>query len=111
MDNNELTRQLREKEITRKEYARKVNEQARKAYEELPSQRMKDMTDTKQKEITQAVRDTFPQQPTLRDQFAMAALTGAIQDPEFEHMRYSDLASHCYMAADAMLEARENKTD
>ena len=45
----------------------------------------------------------------LRDQFAMAALTGLIsRAPDF---MFPDLSQKAYRFADAMLEARKEKTD
>ena len=45
--------------------------------------------------------------PTLRDQFAMAALTGLIsRAPDF---MFPDLSQKAYRFADAMLEARKIK--
>ena len=43
---------------------------------------------------------------TLRDQFAMAALTGLISDSAW---RFHDLAQKAYGFADAMIEARKEK--
>jgi hypothetical protein len=46
---------------------------------------------------------------TLRDQFAMAALTGLIsRAPDF---MFPDLSQKAYRFADAMLEERKEKTD
>jgi hypothetical protein len=45
----------------------------------------------------------------LRDQFAMAALTGLIsRAPDF---MFPDLSQKAYRFADAMVEARKEKTD
>ena len=50
---------------------------------------------------------TYVEQPTLRDQFAMAALTGLIsRAPDF---MIPDLSQKAYRFADAMLEARKEK--
>lgn len=51
-------------------------------------------------------------EPTLRDRFAMAALTGAM--PAFfeegsSWEDYDDMAGTCYQVADAMLRAREGE--
>jgi hypothetical protein len=51
---------------------------------------------------------TIVEQVTLRDQFAMAALTGLISDSAW---RFHDLAQKAYGFADAMLEARKEKSD
>ena len=52
---------------------------------------------------------TLIQQVTLRDQFAMAALTGLIsRAPDF---MFPDLSQKAYRFADAMVEARKEKTD
>ncbi len=54
------------------------------------------------------------EQPTLRDQFAMAALTGYLASmPEDANMRSELIARAAYLLADAMLKAREaqNETD
>lgn len=45
-----------------------------------------------------------PEQPTLRDRFAMAALTGLLADPNEDG---KDVAKRAYGFADAMLEARK----
>ncbi len=50
--------------------------------------------------------EQFGQTPTLRDQFAMAALTGYIANNEFGFMTAKDVAEHCYASADAMLAER-----
>ena len=47
-------------------------------------------------------------QPTLRDQFAMAALTGILSDPELNQPMHH-LVKIAYNYADAMLEARDAK--
>jgi len=44
---------------------------------------------------------------TLRDQFAMAALTGMLSDPHGDS--YQKLPTKAYVLADAMLEARKEK--
>ena len=43
---------------------------------------------------------------TLRDEFAMAALTGLLADPRLVGMTYATYAGEAYTYADAMLEAR-----
>jgi hypothetical protein len=45
---------------------------------------------------------------TLRDQFAMAALTGLSANPQYD-WNWAKMAEHVYRAADAMLEARKEK--
>ena len=45
--------------------------------------------------------------PTLRDQFAMAALTGLIS--RASDFMFPDLSQKAYRFADAMLEARKEK--
>lgn len=50
---------------------------------------------------------TYVEQVTMRDQFAMAALTGLIsRAPDFS---FPDLSQKAYRFADAMLEARKEK--
>ena len=44
---------------------------------------------------------------TIRDQFAMAALTGMI--PSISSSNWKKIAEHSYEVADAMLEARKEK--
>lgn len=44
---------------------------------------------------------------TLRDQFAMAALTGLLADPECG--AWAKVAEYAYTMADLMLEARKEK--
>jgi hypothetical protein len=44
---------------------------------------------------------------TLRDQFAMAALIGLMTSEPDANLNIK--AKHCYMAADAMIEARKEK--
>lgn len=46
---------------------------------------------------------------TLRDQFAMAALSGLGADPNTADMECETVARCCYKMADAMLAAREDK--
>lgn len=43
---------------------------------------------------------------TLRDQFAMAALTGILGNPEFDEFLPEQWASEAYKYADAMMKAR-----
>jgi hypothetical protein len=50
----------------------------------------------------------FLMQPTLRDQFAMAALTGLSANPQYD-WTWERMAEHAYIAADAMLETRKEK--
>lgn len=45
--------------------------------------------------------------PTLRDQFAMAALMGILACPENVVVTYEEYATSAYRQADAMLKARE----
>lgn len=47
----------------------------------------------------------------LRDQFAMAALTGIITNPVYDEMTCEIVAKISYSIADAMLEARKKKKD
>jgi hypothetical protein len=52
---------------------------------------------------------TYIEQVTMRDQFAMAALTGLIsRAPDF---MFPDLSQKAYRFADAMVEARKEKKD
>jgi len=50
-----------------------------------------------------------PKTATLRDQFAIAALTGLLANPDAA--KYKDRAEVAYNYADAMLKAREHKND
>ena len=50
----------------------------------------------------------FLMQTTLRDQFAMAALTGLLANERNDGTAEA-IANVCYKAADAMLEARKEK--
>lgn len=63
--------------------------------------------------INQAVyeiRDLIKEAPALRDQFAMAALTGMLaEDYSTTDLNPSEIASDAYGYADAMLKAREVK--
>ncbi len=43
---------------------------------------------------------------TLRDKFAMAALTGICMRPDYEHVDFSIMSLMAYNAADAMLAER-----
>jgi hypothetical protein len=52
------------------------------------------------------IMETVVEVVTMRDQFAMAALTGLISDSAW---RFHDLAQKAYGFADAMLEARKEK--
>lgn len=49
----------------------------------------------------------LPQAATLRDQFAMAALTGLFSIKHLREMSDEDLAAISYTLADAMMEARK----
>ncbi len=51
--------------------------------------------------------NTAPERPTLRDQFAMAALTGLLASEEFHSL--TTAAKMSYAFADAMM-AERNKT-
>lgn len=46
--------------------------------------------------------------PNLRDQFAMAALTGLLSNSEYSHTTTS-LANEAYNVADVMMKVREEK--
>jgi len=46
------------------------------------------------------------EKPSIRDQFAMAALTGMCADPELTSL-CDRVAKHAYLLADAMMEARK----
>ena len=46
------------------------------------------------------------EQPTLRDQFAMAALTGKMAEQFYGSIDIPDLAEYAYEMADAMLKER-----
>jgi hypothetical protein len=50
----------------------------------------------------------YPPKKTLRDEFAMAALSGMLGDPE-RHGGYKNFATDAFGFADAMLEARGKK--
>ena len=50
-----------------------------------------------------------PTEPTLRDKFAMAALTGILAGSPNKEIGPEDYAHDAYMFADAMIEAREAK--
>jgi len=54
-----------------------------------------------------------PVQPTktLRDEFAMAALSGLMAGLENGHLAHDDAAQFAYDRADAMLKERENADD
>lgn len=54
------------------------------------------------RQLIQAAKRAVVQEPTLRDRFAMAALTYVRRDFDC----YSTVAEQCYMIADAMLAAR-----
>ena len=51
------------------------------------------------------------QQPTLRDRFAMAALTGLLAGDSVGGLSANGAAYGAYEIADAMLEARKPKTE
>lgn len=56
------------------------------------------------------IRREVLSEPTLRDQFAMAALTGQLANPHFNTNKTPDeLAKSCRVIADALLAAREAK--
>ena len=76
------------------------------------------MTDVKD-EIIQQLRDqiaflTSPQiqehHETMRDRFAMAALTGLLADQALYSPYWSTYAENAYKIADAMIEARKRET-
>lgn len=50
------------------------------------------------------------EQPTLRDQFAMAALTGYLANPNRVGW-FGEVAESAYMQADAMMLERDKKKD
>ena len=45
--------------------------------------------------------------PTLRDQFAMAALSGLLANPETHWRNIDDAGKEAYIFADSAMEARE----
>jgi hypothetical protein len=55
------------------------------------------------------IRNLKSERATLRDQFAMSALTGMI--PSISSSNWTKIAEHSYEVADAMLAAREKKND
>ena len=55
------------------------------------------------------IMETVVEVVTMRDQFAMAALTGLIS--RAHDFMFPDLAQKAYGFADAMLEARKGKND
>jgi hypothetical protein len=59
------------------------------------------------KGIYAQLSDILDNEITLRDQFAMAALTGVVASSKFSTRETEDSASFCYEIADAMLEARK----
>lgn len=67
----------------------------------------------------EAAGEFSAKQPTLRDQFAIAALGGLLGFPHHEgfqfpppsHSQPADVASLAYAFADAMLAARETKPE
>ena len=61
---------------------------------------MKDITETS----SPIYSEPLPK-ATLRDQFAMNALTGLLSDSDVD-MSYEAMAEFCYKQADAMLKAR-----
>ena len=52
---------------------------------------------------------TLQEAVTLRDQFAMAALTGILANPPVDMRGLHDYATDAYRFADEMLKAREEK--
>lgn len=52
-------------------------------------------------------RKEVAEAPTLRDQFAMAALTGFCAPHDEDWEDYETMAIHAYRVADAMMEARK----
>lgn len=48
-------------------------------------------------------------QPTLRDQFAMAAMNGLLSDTNYSFENAQELARTCYRYADAFIEVRKEK--
>lgn len=61
------------------------------------------MTDT----IPQMMKKLEAQHMALRDQFAMAALTGLLTHMEWADCAYEDASKESYEFADAMLAARK----
>ena len=60
--------------------------------------------------IGRAIAESSPEQPTLRDRFAMAALQGMIargQDSIIQAITAMDFAEDAYDCADAMLRVRD----
>jgi hypothetical protein len=53
--------------------------------------------------------DTITDQPckTLRDEFAMAALTGNMANPNIRFQSFDEMATESYQMADAMMKARK----
>ena len=49
----------------------------------------------------------LPEQPTLRDRFAMAALTGLCSHPDYYDRTWAEIAETAEGQADAMMEARK----
>lgn len=61
-------------------------------------------------QVSSAIREGIEQaMPSLRDQFAMAALTGMMAEGGAD--TFEGDAINAYMAADAMLKAREVEAD
>ncbi|MFZ6727386.1 hypothetical protein ACO0K2_17985 [Undibacterium sp. MH2W] len=56
-------------------------------------------------EYALAEEEQKPQEKTLRDEFAMAALTGMLADSEYAG-NVDDYAHYAYKCADAMIKAR-----
>jgi len=57
--------------------------------------------------IDRLVWAAFPEIETMRDKFAMAALTGITMSPEKAFDNLEDVARGAYLLASAMLEARK----
>jgi len=65
------------------------------------------MTDEQLRKALDLIHGMERDRLTLRDQFAMAALTGLI--PSISSSNWTKIAEHSYEVADAMLAAREEK--
>lgn len=61
--------------------------------------------------INSMAREVCDNSPTLRDQFAMATLSGlqANSSPNIISFKPEELAAYCYKMADAMLKERKVK--
>ena len=64
--------------------------------------------DTKQRinELESEIMRLKEAQPTLRDQFAMAALTGILSNSSVQRQPSWELAFDSFLLADAMMDAR-----